>query len=290
MNRIKQTKKNQSKYRSWKILLFIVAIIFIGWSFIFIMNDKYLLVKKVTVLGAEQVSEEDVEDIVENILEERFFSLIPKSNIFFVPNRIIERKLQERFLTLDHIETDIIKVETLRVEIIEKTPKYLYCTRNDDVGVENSVFELFGEKCWYVDEGGLIFMESPYFSDNVYIKFDIPGEKLSVGDYISGDKDLFNILAELFEQMDKIGVKVKKIRFEEMDDIVVKLIRFGERNLYNGGELRININNNIFGTIANLELLMSHENFKKRFFENKETLDYIDLRFGNKIIYKFYEE
>lgn len=288
-----KSKEEASPYRTIKPFLFIGAICFILFSFVFIMNDEYLLVRNINIVGAEQIPEEDVENIVHSILVEKMLGLIPHTNIFFIPRASINHALRERFLTLDHVDIDVHRTEELQIRLVEKDPAYLYCHRPDTTEQTEGEFrlaDLFNESCIYVDDEGLLFMESPYFSDNVYVKFmDIEGAR-NIGEYVYEDKAGFAKLKEILAGYRDRGAQVKKIYIEEAGDIRLVLSALGSRNLYGNEAVRINMASDTDTLLNTLSLLLAEETFRERFFDNREMLDYIDFRFGNKIIYRFRDE
>jgi len=119
---------------------------------------KSLRISDIKIEGAVLLSETEIREEVENILDEKMLGIIPRDNIFFLPEKVLGDGLAGRFKRIKNISVDGVFPSSLLVAIAERKAEAIVC------------FGSRGE-CYFVDEGGLAFEEAPYFSAGVFLRF-----------------------------------------------------------------------------------------------------------------------
>jgi len=299
---VKSFKSKRIKIiRQIKIIVAGIFSIIILVSLFHLLNQDYLLIDEVDIQGTFVSDKETIGELTNEILDSKWFLIIPKTNIFFIPRYTIKNRLQEEFPIIGKIKIDVDDASTLKIIIKEREPEYLWCndlgqvySKEGDTGTEieqetNDLSSLFDEECFFAQSTGFIFMKSPYFSDNVYKKFKHESKQFKIGDFILDSPEKFKQAHSLLQDLVERGVGVRKVIFNEFEDMIIRLNSLGNRVLYDDEELRVNLDLNHENTKRAVELMLKEKTFIKEFFEENKKLKYVDLRFPGKIIYKLDE-
>ena len=258
----------------WGVLF---LIIFTGLSFISRLDS--LNISGIEIVGNKLVETEIVKEIVEQELMGNYFWIFPKTNILFYPKNDIEKELSTKFKRLKDITFSTGRNKVLEVSVTERVALYMWC------GV---VFEFNNDKsspCYFLNEDGFIFDEAPYFSGEVYFKFY--GAISLMGDTPSGSSfspDIFQKLILFKEALEGMGLKPASLYVQENKDIRIFL---SSSNLLTGPEIIFKTNADFQKIAENLQAALTTEPLQIDFQKKYSSLLYIDLRFGNKVYYKF---
>ena len=140
-----------------------------------------------------------------------------------------------------------------------------------------------------MDAESYIFAEAPYFSDYVYVKFE--GAHFDVGDvplrsHVLRSEELTYVLHVRSRLMER-GIFVNKITAQEFGDYALSLDTIDRVRLGRESHLRINKDVSVEAILGNLDVAFEQENFTSKLAAKPESLEYIDLRFEDKIFFKF---
>lgn len=272
-------KRRMRKLRFF--ILFSILFISIVVALAFFSSDKHIVIDKFVITGTHIIDQEDIErDILQNI-SGKYLYLFSKSNTFIYPHKQIYDNLLLNFPRIETLSVSRQGLNTLQINISERTGSYLYC----GLSVPEDKDEI-GENCYFVNNDGFIFDEAPYFSGNVYFKYYMTlegGEINPLGkQMISVDK--FHTLARLIDGVTSIGLK----------PIYIVKDKDGNNSIYlnhgpnNTTPKIIFKNDDDFDIVLdNLSLAMKKKEFADEINSKYNTLLYIDLRFKNKVLYKF---
>ena len=246
--------------------IFGIKLVAIGLGFLVVIGGISWLshldsvtIKQVSVLGTRTVPDSVVHDLVYSELEGTYPLLFSRSNIFIYPKNDITASVQEAFPNIGSIEFIFESLESISVSVRERSEDALWCNNK--------------EECYFVDEDGLIFGKSPLFSDTVFIKFytEVPQEN-PIGEYIFSSSEFKNI-SFFLDAVEKLGVVIVKFGVVDSTDF--------ELTFNNGARVVFSRDGDLSQILANLEAVLNSETLEN------EKIDYIDLRFGNKVFYKF---
>ena len=197
---------------------------------------------------------------------------IPKANILLYPENKIKELLSNDFKRLKDINLSIKDNQTLLLNLTERMPLYTWCGNNIDTTASAE------QKCYFLDKDGYIYDEAPYFSGDVYFKFY---GKADIGTYFY--KDVFTQLAYLKDTMTTMGLKPVSMFVDDLGDAKVFLASSATVEPY----IAFKIDSDFQNVAENLETALSTEPLLSNFKNKYASLEYIDLRFGNKVYYKF---
>jgi hypothetical protein len=252
---------------------------------VYISRISIFQINRVEVIGNKVVDTEAITEIAQKEMVGKYLWLFPKINILLYPRNAIKKELSNNFRRLNTINLNIKTKNTLQITVTERTGVYTWCgpARNmtDTTGITKA------EKCYFMDENGYIFDEAPYFSGEVYFKFygltNIKDSSNPVGSSF-GEKD-FKQLISFKNVLVNLGMKPTALYSSEDGDIHVLLS--GGITGKTGPEIILKADSD-FGVMAeNLQAALSTEPFQSDFKNKYSSLVYIDLRYGNKVFYKF---
>lgn len=285
-----EIRKKRRKILKQRVLVSfgVVVVVFIGLCFI--SRIREFNIKKVEVSGNKVVDTDTIQKIVEEQITGNYLWFIPKTNFLLYPRHTIERELADQYKRLSNIKLDIKKRETLRISLEERTGIYTWCGSE----LPNSGEQLEKVKCYFLDKDGYIFDVAPFFSGDVYFKFfgqigNITNENTnSISENPAGNY----FLPESFHKI--VGL-VENIKSEKLRPMALYTKSAKEMEIYLESQGDIADAPKIIFTpdadlnklAENLDAAISAEPLASEIKNKYESLQYIDLRFGNKVYYKF---
>lgn len=272
-------RKRKIFFRKSSLLLALFVIVVGG--LIFLSWRPFLQIKDVNIAGINVLPENELNQEVEDTLGERYILVFPKRNIFLAPQRSLEKRLKSLYPRIETIDVSLDTKRVLNIVLTEREGQYLWC---DGVSVSGSESE---SDCYYMDDRGKIFDKAPYFSaGNIYFSFygtisdDIDGEILGER-YLSVEE--FMKLTSFIDSLDKMDIKSFACK-EEGDDFILYL---GVKKSPNMPYMSWRKNIDMAHLKSNVDSAFATEPFKTRYRDDFASLEYIDLRFENKVYYKF---
>ncbi len=272
-------RKRRRNIRNKSILVFVLLIaIFISLGFV--ARSSSTSVSAVNISGNNLIETSELEKIVNGILAERYFWLYPKNNIFILPRQDIKKTILTEFKRAEDVSVNINNERVLSIVVNERGAKYTWCGYLLPVVVESST-----DKCYFLDEYGYIFDEAPYFSGATYVKFygGLDNNTPPIGQRIS--PAYFEKLVYFYNIINQIGLDSSSIVLDEKGEVNVYLSAFSTPP--EAPKIILKIDSDIQKLSENLQAAISAESFKKDLKGDYNNLNYIDLRFGNKVYYKF---
>ena len=268
-------KKRNKKLLRYGIILFI-CIFFVG-SLSYIAHRPGIRISKVELSGGTLVTEVDVQHSVLNILEGSYFWLFPKNNAFLYPRNDLIKNLKNEFKRIDTVNVHLKNFHTLAIDITERKPEALWC---DDVSSSQTGMEdgSLVEHCYFMDINSSIFAEAPKFSGDAYFKYYglISGDN-PIGNYYISSTTLFGEIISFVETTRRLGVKPLYIVAKDDGDFSLVL--------HGGGQIYFDTKETLSKVGSNLEALLRTPALKVSSGQDL-PVQYIDLRFGNKLFYK----
>lgn len=264
-------KRHRQRIALAKIFIFIASFAAILGSLAYISRVSRLNISTVEITGNKFLDSEIIKTAVEKKLAgSYFFSLFPKTNILLYPKNKIKTELQNEFRRLKDINLSLRDGKILEVAVSERTPSFMWCGP--------APFEPGSKekpKCNFLDDSGFIFDEAPYFSGEVYFKFY--GADLSE---INFDK-----IISFKKTLEEGGLKPIALYLQANGDTKIFL---SPKNGTSTEPYLILKSDSDFEIVAeNLRIALATEPLKTNFKNKYASLLYIDLRFGNKVYFKF---
>ncbi len=219
-------------------------------------------VNNIKVEGNEILNSEPIVSKAKEVIAGKYFYILPKDNIFIIPEEEIKSALSQDFLRIKNISIFADFPASLTVKIEERKPFALLCRKE--------VLE-----CAFLDENGFIFEKAPYFSGSVFTKFfdDKNTRDLPVGGNLIGQEEFLRI-REFAELARKENV--------EITEIILKEDGICDFHTSEGWFMKASKEDDPKIVFENLKLT-----FENQIKDKRSDLEYIDLRLNNKVFFKF---
>ncbi|MFA6325132.1 MAG: hypothetical protein WCX46_02805 [Candidatus Paceibacterota bacterium] len=282
---IEKLKKRKRKVLKNKIIFSLICFVIIFIGLIFLSRWDKINIENIEISGNEVIETEAIELIVKKNITGYYLWLFPKTNFLLYPQNKIEKELSEIFKRFDTIKVNDKSIKTLEISVSEREGKYLWC--GDKVPYLTSDTNSF--KCYFMDKDGYIFDEAPYFSGDVYFKFYGGDNNLNIenpsGSYFL--KDYFKDIIVFKDNLEKLNFKPKSF-FKSLDEGSEDegFISLFSDPAY-GAHISFKLDSNYEKITENFQAAISTEPLQSELKNKFSSLLYIDLRFGNKVYYKF---
>jgi len=258
------------------VLLFISIIVALSYySF-----DRRLAIKDTIINGTSIISWDEISKKVDENLSGKYMYLFSKRNIFTYPHNKLKESLMKAFPRIEGLD---IKVRdySLVLDIKERLGAYLYCGLNLP-----EIKEDVGENCYFVNNDGYIFDKAPYFSGDIYFKYYTEINKKD--DRVLGSQvfepDNFHKLARFIDGVTALGFKPIYLVKTEDNNYSLYLKATGDEP---NPKVIFKEENDLETVLDNFKTAMGQKEFANEINSKYDTLSYIDLRFKNKVLYKF---
>jgi len=274
-------KRRRSLRNKILFLVFFFLILFIGLVFLSRIDD--FNVDKLIINGNKITDTELINEVVENNLEGYYLYFLPKSNFLLLPKKKIKNELNEKFKILTEISLVLEDFKTLSIVLSEREGKYIWCGDNLpslDMKIEDNL-------CYFVDKNGYVFDTAPYFSGEVYFRFfgSLNSKQINnpLGSYFL--PEIFNKIISLKNVLINMGMKPISIFVKDDKDIEIYLS--SDNLLLDAPKIILKSDFDLEKLSENLQAALITEPLKSDFENKYSSLLYIDLRFGNKVYFKF---
>lgn len=279
--RLKELKKKKRKVIRNRIIFFAIIFIlfFIGLSFLTYWHE--INIQDIQVEGNKIIDKQDIKKIAEENMQGKYLWIFPKTNSFIYPVEKIQNNLAEKYKRLKEINIDVDAndLKTLWISVSEYDGKYLWCG-------DKILDSFIDQQCYFLDSDGYIFDKAPYFSGEVYFKF-----------YGNSNLDILNPIGSVFaldyfknlilfkESIEKMNLKPTTFYLEDAEDGSFYLS--ADNQAPNAPKILFKLNSDYDKLIENLQSAITTEPLQTELKNNLNNLLYIDLRYGNKVFYKF---
>lgn len=263
-------KEKPNKRFSWKKALITFLILGFLVGIFFLLRAPRLQVVSFNVSGTEVLDNEDIKINLQKQLEGKWLWFFPRTSTFLLDTDKLESNLKKEFSRIEEVVIKRDRLNAISVEIKEYGATYLWCTQS--------------EVCYFMDKNGVVYNSAPVFSGSAYTKIvssfpiePLPFQALSVSQ-ISQINELEKGL---------LGINISPTAFNLINDKKIE-IDF----LHNKSISKIILDPQI-KTQSSLEYLFSAlrtQDFSNLFTNENKKLLYIDLRFSNKVVYKFSQD
>lgn len=249
----KKISKYKKKKTNFKFYFFIFVFIAFVVGVIFCLRISSLQIKKVSIKSDNQTTTENIKKFIEKGMNGYYALFIPRTSIFFVDEKEIEKEIKENFPRIKEVDAKKDINGVLQVELKEKITSAIWCSSTDI--------------CKLVDESGELF--------SVAEKADLEDKVIFEG-ILEDDQRIENFwrFIEFTELLAKQDIHTKKYVIE------IDKKYTAETNI---GDIVFSFDDiSVKSKIENILLIIEDEKKHKE----KVEFEYIDLRFGNKVFYK----
>lgn len=263
--------------RRLSVLVSILVIVALTSLIILARNERFAI-RAITVSGNEIISTTDIQQIVEKELSGSYAYVLPKRAFFLYPRKKITQSIWSAFPRFDSIEVKRDGKRALTITVTEQVGQVLWCGESIGIFHENN-------KCYFADNTGKIIDTAPSFSGDVYLRF--VGGTVDIGKEIIGqpitDTDTFNKLVVFAKDMSTLDFSVHVIFITPNGDDVM-LVTTGQGRT---ADILFRQTDDLDVIVNNLSTALGKDTLAEKMKTSLAELEYFDLRFSNKVYYKF---
>ncbi|MFT5179745.1 MAG: hypothetical protein ACI9GH_000195 [Candidatus Paceibacteria bacterium] len=252
--------KQKKKIRKWRIALVVVfiAVVLIGTSF-WSRHDS-MKISEIKFTELSYTNEDVLREIVFEELNRTYLGLLSKSNSLIFPRQKIKERILNDQPSIKSVDLDFKGFKKILLEVEEYEPVARFCE---------------GDDCYLLNDEGYVFVKEPLINTNSFVTFrgNIEGDNLK-NSFL--DPKLFKSFIKVVEILNS-DLDIEIVSVEESEN---PIFEFKSRT---GAIFLIDKEDNMIDVIENIKTVFLKEGINREQFEN---IDYIDLRFGNKVFYR----
>jgi hypothetical protein len=275
--RLAELRRQRRTALMGKITIITIGILFLFGAVIFLSRVGFMNIGEIKVEGNKIADAELISQTAKEAMSGKYLWLFPKTNTLIYPEKKVKEALEKNFKRLTDINLDLTGTK-LKITVAERVSVYTWCGLMPRANTK--------DKCYFTDKDGFIFEEAPYFSEEVYFKFYggafISDEDAMGKSFAPGDFPKFILLKK---DLENIGLKPVAIYKVDDEDAEVLLSSKNERP--DNAIINFKLSSNPDKISEDLGTALAAEPLKTEFKKKYASLQYIDLRVGSKIYYKF---
>lgn len=276
-------KKGLFKFKLFKIVNILLLICILGCIYFFILSDFYSITE-IKVTGNQVVSTDDILEVTNNYLITNTLFFLKNRNIFIFNRNKLAKNIND-LVILEDIKIEKILPGTITINIKEKNAALKWITANNEYLLDNQGQII---KRYYKMDTAPIFLLN--FTDNQ----KEPGQNTATSNDLLKIKNLGDQAANLgdFVLRETDLTLIKNLIQAMKNQEHLKIIEFQVPNVYpqyisaimaDNWQIYLNFNDSLEMQLNRLQILIDQK-IKK---ESLNKLEYIDLRLGESIYYKF---
>ncbi len=246
-----------------KILYGGIFVLFFCSLFVLALTWDKLIIKNISISGNSAIHSSDISAIAEMSLEKRYLGFIRTDNWFLIRRGEIKSEVYDQFPKIESVQIHFHGFNVIEIAILEREPANLFCS-----GIPTNLGQ-----CYFMDKNGFVFGMAPKFSSDVYPQYFglIAGDPMRQGYF---DKNRFSEISRLFQVLSNMNFSPEYFYAKSLDEY--------EIGLNGGAKIFLNSSQSFEKSLTNLQALIDNS-YVKTDSEFLKKLEYIDLRFGNKV-------
>lgn len=256
-----RTRKKKSILKNKFFWISVLILLVLGACFYFLLFSSFFQIKEINVSGNKKVPSENIKELVSEESNKKIFFLDSR-NIFLINLKETSRKLLEKFPKIDQVNLKRKFPATIEVEIKERVAKGIWCQT---------------ETCFRLDKKGIIFEGAVVAEGELIIRSENEKTDIFLGKEIVKESSVEAILEIQKSLSEQIEIKEFIISLDEKK-LTIKVEE--------GWEAYFNLEESVSEQVFNLDLVLK----EKIPPEERRNLEYIDLRFGNRVYFKHKDE
>ncbi len=263
-----KVKEYRQKKRRYILIFSCAGLILVLGGLVGLSYVHRFQIQDVSVSGNIVTETKDVKAVVMETIAGRRFGVFSKKNKFIYPEDLVVENLKNRFPRFEAVsirERDRV----VEVTVIERKGDYLWCGTDPDHAID---------PCYFLDYTGVAFSLAPQFSRGVYFRFYSQDTDVVPGSVVFSEKE-FTDMNTLIEGIHTLGFDPVSIVVTAFDNEYV--------TLSDGVRVIVDPRDDVVTTLETFTSALKDSVLQKKMKSNQSGLEYFDLRFSNKVYYKF---
>lgn len=267
-------KRPRSKFTIFVSLgtVFLIAVIV---GFVFVVRMPKFRIQNIRVDGTVTLSSDEIKEELFRNMGGYYFFLIPKDSIFFLHTKKLELILKDKFPRIYEVFLKSEFPDRLVIFLREREMWGIFC-KSPEVEDRTQNFSSVSEYviCAYIDRSGFAYEAAPRSEGYLIKKIKSDTPNIKVGMQLV-DKKLIDQLDFLRDGLKNINLVV--VEYELLSEVKTEM----RLAVADGFKILFRKDSDLENALTILQTVLNEE-IKDR----KNRLEYIDLRFGNKVFYK----
>ncbi len=246
-----------------KIWVYFVFVLFFVSLGVLGLTTSEVCIKEIKVSGNFSIPTEYILKSANIEINKYYFWIIPTDNILLLRRTEIKNNILNDIKEIGSVKILINEIDKIEISVKERESKNLWCKgAPTNIGV-----------CYFMDSDGFVFEEAPIFSSDVFPEyFGLIADENPIGQFYF--KDNFKKISGLYGAFQKISFEPKYFNVVNAHEYEVYIS--------GGGRILINDEKSFESELINLQALVN-SGYIKNDTESLKKINYIDLRFGNKV-------
>lgn len=259
-------EKRRRTLKRWAWILGVGTIV-LCVGVVFLLRMERFQIRETNIEGTKIIEKSAVQNLVDSSLTSSYLWVIPKTNTFLYSLNNLRKNLLGTFPGISALDVSRNGFQKLSIQITERKPKALWCEEENEEG---------SSECYFVDDSGIVFSQAPYFSGNVYFVYRGKLDKENpLGARILNQQDFVSFEEFVGHVSKTLNLNIVGVFFKDAQDFDLLLA--------SGGRIMLNKNLSYDDIYNNIGSILKSPQFSS---STLQTLDYVDMRFGNKIFFK----
>ncbi len=271
-----RVRKEHRRRIGVRMLLWLFLAIGIFFLLVEFVNLKYTRIQKISIEGNSAIADREIFDTVISHLGGSYAHIFSRRNIFIYPHDALVESLTKEFVRIEEVSIDRVGLHSIRVRITERSPQGLWC----------SAVSSMSTVCYFVDQSALAYARAPNVSGNSLITYTRTFPERVIGKRLT-DQDDFALLHQAIDALETLGFRTRSVLWTS-DSLDLSVRRAIDDGGFTDMTLRFPHVPPFDTAVSNLTSIMQSETTEDPI--HLESIDYIDLRFENKVFYKKSEE
>lgn len=266
----RQQKRKRKRFSKEKFRIMLVLISFVALlaGCVSVVRLSYFQIREIKVSGSG--TEQDAQELqttVNSLLLGNYALVIPKRFIFGVSAQNLEQRLLAALPRFETISVTRQFPHALSVSYAKRIFFALLC--NDDAKSDQ-------HSCGYMDRTGFIYEDAPEASGSLIVKIKSDLQSVKVGTQAIGEATVRQMVlfGESIQRTAGLRLLAYELSTQTPDELRLKVAE--------GFTLIVKKDSN-----PDVILPILHTVLTQEIKDRKSQLDYINLRFGNKVFYKY---
>ena len=279
---LKPSKLRRRRRKILAVKILFVFLLIVGLIFLLSWLSKIsaIQITNIKVSGNSSVSEDEIKNLITEETSKKYLLLFSQNSLFLYPRKQIEAKILNDLKKIEKVEIKSKGLKTKTVSVVERKPNSIWCDSGESEADGNNSKEKNPESCYFLDREGMVFSDAPSFSGQAYTRYHglLQGDLNPIGRmYLPSAK--FKEIGNFINSLKGLGLVISEFHSETEGDY--------EIYLENGSKIIFDDRRPFDKILVNLESILSEIGIGKGLSTSSSVkLDYVDLRFGNKVFYK----
>lgn len=265
--KVERLRTVRRKRRVVLIVICAVVIIILAGVFVWQTHNTRFAVQSVTVEGAHSVSSDMLQKFADSIIQDGRFHILGRNSIMLYPSHEVAQAILATYPRIQKadVHVDSWEQRSVRITVAERTVYAQWCA------------SLHDETCFFIDNTGFVF-EQAQKDDTLLTLYGNVVPHLNYSDVAplwgTVEPEYFNALFSLTSELQDFSFIPQSITVEEHDAVV---------QLRNSFTIHADLRADALKTVNALVSVLDQKDLSQ---VPTNAIEYIDLRFGERIFYK----